>query len=86
MLSVDERSDSVAMARRLGTRIPLLEDKRLKTAIAWGVAMKGRDLAVPAVFVVRPDGGISYRYVGESMMDRPGPETILGELKKAAKR
>lgn len=77
MISVDARADSVDLARREGTRVPLLADPGLKTAIAWGVAMKGRDIAVPAVFLVRPDRTVPYRYVGESMMDRPSADELV---------
>ena len=56
---------------------PLLSDPGVVVAAAYGVAMKGDDLAVPATFVLRPDGTIAYRYVGEDMTDRPSTNEIL---------
>jgi len=57
--------------------VPLLADPGLAVAIAWGVAMDGRDIAVPATFLVGRDGVIRYRYVGESMTDRPTLEELI---------
>lgn len=52
-------------------------------ASAYGVAMAGRDIAVPAVFVVLPNGTITWRKVGESVSDRPSSAEILDALDKA---
>jgi len=76
-ISVDSRADSAQLAERLGLGIPLLADPDLTTIRAYGVAMKGRDLAVPATFIVKPDGRISARYVGETQFDRPSVDTLL---------
>jgi peroxiredoxin len=70
-ISVDEREDSVTFARQIGAKYPLLYDDGLRTALAYGVAMKGRDIPVPATFVVLPGGRIYWRKVGESVSDRP---------------
>jgi alkyl hydroperoxide reductase subunit AhpC len=56
---------------------PLLEDTDLRVALQWGVAMEGRDIAVPAVFVVLPNGTIFWKKVGENMADRPSSSEIL---------
>jgi peroxiredoxin len=68
------------MADALSLTFPLLSDPDLKTAIAYGVAMEGRDIAIPAIFVVNGAGEITFRYVGESPADRPDAEDLLGEV------
>ncbi|APR75285.1 Hypothetical protein A7982_00631 [Minicystis rosea] len=70
-ISVDEREDSITFARQIGAKYPLLLDEGLRVSLAYGVAMAGRDIPVPAIFVVLPDGTIFWRKVGESVADRP---------------
>ncbi len=52
-------------------------------ALPYGVAMQGRDIAIPAVFVVLPRGTVFWKYVGESMSDRPGTDEILAIVDRA---
>jgi len=70
-VSVDTRQDSFELAEELGIGYPLLQDASLSVARAYGVAMEGGEIAVPASFVVRSDGRITYRYIGETQGDRP---------------
>lgn len=81
-ISVDSMEDSVAFASKLSITFPLLHDAGLKTALAYGVAMEGDEIAVPAVFIVSRDLRIVYRHVGESIVDRPSAESLLDELDK----
>jgi peroxiredoxin len=83
-ISVDGREDSTALVARLGLHYPLLSDPDLHVASAYGVAMKGRDIAVPSVFVVRGDRTIVYRKVGETVGDRPTPDEIVAQVTAAA--
>lgn len=76
-ISVDPVGDSQDLAGRLGLTFPLASDPDLKVASAYGVAMRGRDIAVPATFVIEADQTISYRYVGENMADRPRLDRVL---------
>jgi peroxiredoxin len=85
-ISVDERSDSEALARSLLIGYPLLRDDGLRIATAYGVAMQGRDIAIPAVFVVLPSGVIFWKKVGESMLERPRTGQILEEVDRARAR
>jgi len=59
---------------------PLLSDADLRVAKAFGVAMAGRDIAVPATFLVAKGGRILKRYIGETMADRPDLDAILAAL------
>jgi peroxiredoxin len=80
---VDEPEDSIIFARQLGARYPLLRDEGLRVALSYGVAMEGREIPVPAVFVVLPDGLIFWRKVGESVSDRPSNAQILDVVDRA---
>jgi peroxiredoxin len=82
-ISVDEPEDTIKFAGQIGARYPLLRDDALHVSIAYGVAMEGRDIPVPAVFVVLPDGRIFWRQVGESVSDRPTNAQILDVVDRA---
>ena len=69
--------DSARLVDRLGLNFAVLRDADMSVIRAYGVAMKGQDLAVPAVFIVRRDGTIAYHYVGESQADRPSIDTLV---------
>jgi peroxiredoxin len=71
------------MAAELGLHFRLVRDADLRVAIAYGVAMQGRDIAVPAVFVVRADRVIAWKQVGEDMTDRASPRDILAQVRAA---
>ena len=58
----------------------MLADPGLKTTIAYGVAMRGEEIAVPATFIVSKDKRIVFEKVGESVMDRPGVSDLLDQL------
>lgn len=85
-ISVDPREDSTALKARLGLHFPLLSDADLAVAKAYGVAMEGRDIAVPAVFVVRPDRAIAWKKVGEDMSDRPSAADVVAHARDASAR
>jgi hypothetical protein len=42
--------------------------------------MKGRDIAIPSVFIVTPDRRIRFKYVGESAPDRPSTDDLLVQI------
>ncbi len=79
---MDETADSVALAGKLGITFPLLKDEKLSTAVAYGVAMQGDEIAVPSVFIISREKKISFQHVGESVVDRPGVSGILDEVDK----
>jgi hypothetical protein len=45
--------------------------------------MRGRDIAVPSVFVVRRDRTIAWKKVGEEMTDRPSAGEVLEQARRA---
>ena len=82
-ISVDAAADSAKLAADLGLHFPLLSDADLHVASDYGVAMKDRDIAVPAVFVVRRDRTIAWKKVGEDMTDRPSAAQVLEQVRRA---
>ena len=80
-ISVDGRDKSVTLVKRLNLQIPLLSDPQMKVIKAYGVAMEGRDIAVPSVFIVDRKKQILYRYIGESMTDRPDSDDLLARVR-----
>lgn len=82
-ISVDPVADSSKLAADLGLHFPLLSDPDLHVASAYGVAMKGQDIAVPSVFVVRRGRTIAWKKVGEDMADRASASDVLEQARKA---
>ncbi len=83
-ISVDAADESAKLAQELGLQFPLLSDMDLHVITAYGVAMDGRDIAVPATFIVRKDRSVAWKRVGEEMTDRPSPADILAQVRAAA--
>jgi peroxiredoxin len=83
-ISVDDAETSRELAADQELGFPLLSDPKLEVISAYGVAMTGEPIAVPATFVVRPDRTIAWRYVGETMMDRPQSQVVLGVVRRWA--
>ncbi|MDC3958584.1 redoxin domain-containing protein [Polyangium jinanense] len=82
-ISVDSEEESRELAAKLDVHYPLLRDDGLKTALAYGVAMQGQDIAVPSTFVILPEGRIFFRQIGESMADRPSTAELLDIVDRA---
>ncbi len=71
--------------RELG--FPLLADPECAAIRAYGVLHErggpgGTDIAVPAHFLVRPDGSIAWRYVAGRISDRVAPEHIVQAIEE----
>lgn len=69
----------VAASERVS--FPLLSDEWLKVSLAYGVAMEGEARPVPAVFIVRQDGTVAWKYVAASFSDRPSADQVLEVLR-----
>ena len=74
--------ESGRLKKRLGLRFALLSDPKRVTISAYGVAMRDREIAVPAVFVVDSRRRILLRHVGETLTDRPSAEKIIEALSR----
>ncbi len=79
-LSADEAPESKAFAATHHVPFPLLQDTAAEVAARYGVRMASQDIAIPSIFVIAPDGRITWRHVGEYVPDRPAPEAVLEAL------
>jgi peroxiredoxin len=87
---VDEPSKNLAMVEKLMLPFPILSDVDAKVIHAYEVWNPGDGgVAKPALFLVRPDFGVAFEYVGTDFADRPdddelfaavGGEEIVGEV------
>lgn len=59
----------------------MLADPALTAITAWGVAMEGSDLSVPATFVLDAEHRVAARAIGENMTDLPEPDALLAVLR-----
>lgn len=65
---------------------PLLTDADVAVATAYGVAMKGQDIAIPATFLVMPNREVFWKYAGENPSDRPPEDVVFEQLALALAR
>lgn len=86
-ISADTREESIELADRLERAggvsplwFPLLADPGARVAEQWGVAVGYEPIAVPSMFVVRPDGSVAWSKVGEDVGDRPALRDLLTVL------
>jgi peroxiredoxin len=76
-ISADTIEDSKEFVEDKGITVPLLADTELNVIKAYGVAMEGEDIAVPATFILTKGKTIYWKYIGENMTDRPSEEEVL---------
>jgi peroxiredoxin len=81
-ISVDPMPTNQALADKLGLGddLPLLADPDLATIRAFGVEDEGKDISLPATFVVGSDGKVRWIYVGDNPRDRPLVESVLAAV------
>ena len=79
-VSVDDTARNAAMVEKLLLPFPLLSDPEARVIAEWGVYDEMQRIARPAIFLVRPDRSIAYRYVGDDFADRPGDDEIFAAL------
>ena len=79
-VSVDAPETSRAMHHRLSLGFPLLSDPEMKMIKAYGVVQEGRDLAVPALFLLDSKHRIVWSDVADDYSDRPGAGEVLARV------
>ena len=84
-ISADTPEESAEFRADLALPFELLHDEGLHVANAYGVAMAGRDIAVPSIFILNKQGKVTFSYVGENMSDRPNALVLLKLLREQAK-
>jgi peroxiredoxin len=79
-VSVDTVEQSSAMVEKLLLRFSLDADVDGAIARSYGVWDEEGQIARPAIFVIAPTGVVSYAYVGEDFVDRPGDDRVYAAL------
>jgi peroxiredoxin len=77
---VDLPETSKKLHRRLNLDFPLLSDPEMKVIKAYGVAMDGRDIAVPSIFILDSQRRIVWSDVSDDFTDRPGVGEVLAKV------
>jgi peroxiredoxin len=69
---------------------PVLCDTELRAARAFGVlhpgGRAGRDIALPASFLIDRSGRIVWEQVARRVQDRPQPEEVLARVRELVRR
>ena len=87
-VSVDTIEESARLAEKLGLEFPILSDVQEEAIRTWGLVHEngkpgGGAISRPAIFLVEPDGIISWRQLTDDYRVRVRPEDLL-ELLRAA--
>ena len=77
---MDLPETSLKLHRKLGLDFPLLSDPEMKVIKAYGVAMDGRDIAVPSIFILNSQRRIVWSDVADDFTDRPGAGEVLAKV------
>ena len=80
-ISTDDTADALKMMELTGAEFAILSDKDAEVANAYGVYNLLNDgVATPSAVIVSPEGDIEWKYVGESISDRPTPDQVLAQV------
>ena len=80
-ISTDDMADALRMVELTGAEFAILSDENAEVASAYGVYNLLNDgVATPSAVIVSPEGDIEWKYVGESISDRPTPDAILAQV------
>lgn len=84
-MSVDTSEESARLIDGLGLGFPILSDVTREAITAWGVVHEGGKpgggaIARPAIFLVEPDGLISWRSLPDNWRVRVRPEQVIEVL------
>jgi peroxiredoxin len=78
---VDEPSKNLAMVEKLLLPFPILSDPEARVIHAYDVWNPGDGgVAKPALFLVRPDSGVAFAYVGTDFADRPDDDELFAAV------
>ena len=94
-ISTDTPEKALKTQKKSHSSFPILLDEKGRVAHLYGVLVEKREwkdipafmygkkagtYAMPAVFIVDPQGVLRYSYVGSSFTDRPSNEDLLEAL------
>ena len=85
-VSVDTNEESARLADGLGLEFPILSDVQEEAIRTWGLVHEngkpgGGAISRPAIFLVGPDGIISWRRLTDDYRVRLRPEELLEVLR-----
>jgi peroxiredoxin len=85
---VDSVADNRRVVEQLGLEFPILADESRSAVGDYGVlhlggGIGGRDIARPAVFLISPDGTITWRHLPDNWRIRIRPDDLLAVLHTA---
>ena len=84
-ISVDPTANNRAMVVKLLLPFPLLSDPDGQVIKEWGVWSDGDGgIAKPAIFAIRSDGSVAWKYVGRDYADRPTDDELFDSLRGGA--
>ncbi len=80
-ISVDDLAGASDIVQKVGIPFPILYDTSRAVPESYMVFnLLGDDLATPSTFVIDQNGVIAWKYVANSIGDRPPTSTILDQL------
>jgi len=87
-VSVDTNEESARLAEGLGLEFPILSDVQEEAIHTWGLVHEngkpgGGAISRPAIFLVEPDGTISWRRLTDDYRVRLRPGDVLEVLQGA---
>lgn len=84
-ISMDSRGDTLNLIRELELSYYVLPDPTGKVVKKYDVYnLLGDGVATPSAFIVSSEKSINWKYIGESISDRPDIETLLSEIRKTS--
>jgi peroxiredoxin len=90
-ISADRPEDNARVVEDNGLAFPILSDQSLDAITSYGLLHRdglgaGKDLAIPAQLLVRPDASIAWRHVATAIQDRPAPSEVLAAVESLGAR
>ena len=84
-VSVDTNEESTRLADGLGLEFPIMSDVQGEAIRTWGLVHEnakpgGGAISRPAIFLIEPDGTISWRRLTDDYRVRLRPEDVLEVL------
>ena len=81
-ISSDDLSGANWVVEQLGLPFPILYNPGVRVIRDYGVySLLGDGLATPSTFIVDKDGVIRWKYVGNSIYERPSVYDVLEQLR-----
>lgn len=79
-MSGDAPADRDALVAKLGLSYPVVADRNLQVAAAFGVRQADEEAPLPATFVLDAKGKVVWRMVAGEIPERPTIEELLSAL------